>query len=85
MEVLALSLLSTFPTINSGGWEEVKMKKKLINVALPIIGSLSVLIFCVTAAASIADPPFITSQPFSEPINMILLGLGMIGFGKAMR
>ena len=61
------------------------MKKKHFKLVLPVIGSFSVLIFGVSAAASIVNAPLIASSSYSEPINMMLIGLGFIGLGKAMR
>lgn len=61
------------------------MKKELIRLILPVVGVFSVLISGVNAAASIADAPSILPLANAEPFNMMLIGLGFIGFGKAMR
>lgn len=59
--------------------------KKVIRYILPVTGLISVLIFCVSATAGIADGPSIVSQSFSEPINMVLIGIGLIGFASFIK
>ena len=61
------------------------MMKKIIRSILPIIGLFSVLLFCVSATAGIADASGIVTQTFSEPINMLLIGVGLIGFGSFIK
>ena len=59
--------------------------KKVLRYILPVTGLLSVLIFCVSATAGIADTPSIVAESFSEPINMLLIGIGLIGFGSFIK
>ena len=59
--------------------------KKIVRYILPVTGLLSVLVFCVSATAGIADNNTIVSSSFSEPINMLLIGLGLIGFGSFIK
>jgi hypothetical protein len=60
------------------------MKKALRNI-LPAIGMLSILMFCVSATAGFAASHAFVSQTFSEPINILLIGFGLIGFGNFIR
>ena len=59
--------------------------KKALRYILSTIGLLSVLVFCVSATASITDAQNFITPSFSEPFKMLLLGLGLIGFGTLMK
>lgn len=59
--------------------------KKIMRYFILFAGLLSVVIFCVSATASIASAPAIVKQTLSEPINMLLIGFGLIGFGSIMK
>ena len=59
--------------------------KKLVRYIILVAGLLSVVIFCVSATASISAAPAIVRQTLSEPINMLLIGLGLIGFGSLIK
>lgn len=59
--------------------------KKVLRYILPTVGLLAVLLFCVSATASIAYSPVLVKQSFSEPINLLLIGFGLIGFGSYIK
>lgn len=59
--------------------------KKVLRYMIPTAGLLCVVLFCVSATASIASAPAIVKQTFSEPINMLLIGFGLIGFGSFIK
>ena len=59
--------------------------KKMLRYILPVTGLLSILVFCVSATAGFADNNTIGTSSFSEPINMLLIGLGLIGFGSFIK
>ncbi len=59
--------------------------KKVLKYIISIAGLMSVVLFCVSATASIATAPASASQAFSEPINMLLAGFGLIGFGSLIK
>jgi hypothetical protein len=46
---------------------------------------LAVVLFCVSAAASIGDIQSMDTKTFSEPINLLLIGVGLIGFGSVVK
>ena len=59
--------------------------KKIRRLILQILGVVSVLLFCVSATAGIAETPEIFNRSFSEPINMLLIGFALIGFGSLVK
>jgi hypothetical protein len=56
------------------------MRKSLYSLYY-IVCLGSILLFCVSATASIANGPEIVDKAVSEPLNMLLLGVGLIGLG----
>jgi hypothetical protein len=59
--------------------------KRVFRYILPVTGLLAVILFCVSATAGIADSPYLVTQSFSEPINMVLLGIGLIGLASFIK
>lgn len=59
--------------------------KKVVKYILPILVVTSVLLFCVSATASIASDPRIIGRSLSEPINLLLLGFGLFNMGCFIR
>lgn len=59
--------------------------RKLLRLILPTIGLFSVLIYGVSAAAGISNAADVVSATFSEPVNMLLVGIGLIGFGSFIK
>ena len=59
--------------------------KKALKYILSILGLTSVLLFCVSATAGITTAPSMVSQTMSEPMNMLLLGVGLIGLGSFIK
>ena len=53
-----------------------------IRLLFQISGILAVVLFCVSAAANIGDVQSMDTKTFSEPINLLLIGVGLIGFGS---
>ena len=60
--------------------EERIMRKSLLSL-LYICCLGSMLLFCVSATASITNAPDIVGKTVSEPLNMLFLGVGLIGLG----
>ena len=58
--------------------------KKALRYILSTVGLLSVLVFCVSATAPITNGLSSIAPTFPEPVKMLLLGLGFIGFGALM-
>ena len=56
--------------------------KKLLHIYLPLIGILFVMLFCVSAAASIVPVPEIIKQTFYKPMNLFVIGFVLIGIGN---
>jgi len=85
--LLALQLLKRWQaSINSvvSSARRIRMKKTLRYI-LFTTGMVSVLFFCVSATAAISNTQTIVTHSFSEPINLILLGFGLIGFGSFIK
>ena len=59
--------------------------KNAFKYTLSLMGLASVLMFCVSATASITSAANVVNQTFSEPMNMLLLGLGLIGLGSYIK
>jgi len=59
--------------------------KNTLRYILSTFGLVSVLLFCVSATAAITDAQTLMKHSFSEPINMMLLGFGLIGFGTFLK
>jgi len=59
--------------------------KKVLLYSLVLVGLPFVALYCVSTAASIASAPPIVKQTFTEPINMLLVGFGLIGFGSFIK
>ena len=62
----------------------IRMKKALRYI-LFTAGMVSVLFFCVSATAAISSTQTMVNHSFSEPINLIVLGFGLIGFGSFIK
>ncbi len=60
--------------------EERTMRKSLLSLFY-IFCLGSTLLFGVSATANIANGPEIVEKGMSEPLNMLLLGVGLIGLG----
>jgi hypothetical protein len=52
---------------------------------LQAIGLISVILFCVNAAAGISDTNAADNKSLSEPINMLLVGMGLIGLASFLK
>jgi hypothetical protein len=83
LALLLLKEVSDFKVSTPGGGG-IEMKKTL-RYFIPVAGLLCVALFGVSATASIASAPAIVNQTFSEPINMLLIGIGLIGFGSFIK
>lgn len=59
--------------------------KKMLRFTILGLGPLSVLIFCVSATASIAGATTVASETVSEPLSLLLVGVGLIGFSSFIR
>jgi hypothetical protein len=59
--------------------------KRLIRYTILVAGLLSIVLFSLSATASIASAPAMVKQTFSEPINLLLIGFGLIGFGSLIK
>jgi len=59
--------------------------KKIVRYIILTLGIMFVVLFCVSATASIAAAPDIERQTFSEPINLLLIGFGLIGCGGLIK
>jgi len=59
--------------------------KKTLRYILSIVGLASVLIFCVSATAAITDTQSVLGHTYSEPLTMLLLGFGLMGFGTFLK
>jgi hypothetical protein len=59
--------------------------KKALQYSLTTVGLLSVLVFCVSASASIADTAGNIAPSFFEPSKRLLIGLGLIGFSALIK
>jgi hypothetical protein len=49
---------------------------------LYIFGIASILLFCVNATTGITYATHSAGKLFSEPLNMVLFGIGLIGIGS---
>lgn len=59
--------------------------KKTFRLVLQLSGIVAVVLFCVSAAAGIGTPHESVKRAFSEPVNLLLLGTAMIGFGSFVK
>lgn len=59
--------------------------KRTLQYVLYVIGLVSVLVFCVSATVAITDSKNFLGNSFTEPFTMLLLGLGMVGFGTFLK
>ena len=62
----------------------IDMRVAFKNV-LYIFGIASILLFCVNATAGITYATDSASKLFSEPLNMVLFGIGLIGIGSLVK
>lgn len=59
--------------------------KKVLRYIIPVIGLASILLFGVSATAGISGASIMVKESFSEPLNLLLIGFGLIGFGTFIR
>lgn len=59
--------------------------RKILRYAVPVTGMLFILLFCISAAASITDAPAIITVSVGGPVKMLLIGVGFIGFSNFIR
>ena len=59
--------------------------KNAIKYIVAFFGLICILIFCVGATAAFSGPQTTIRSFFPEPINMLLLGIGLIGFGSFIK
>jgi energy-converting hydrogenase Eha subunit E len=59
--------------------------KKVLRYTLVFIGLPLIVLCCVSATAGIASAPPIVKQTFTEPLNMLLVGCALIGFGSFIK
>ena len=59
--------------------------KKVLRYTLAFVGIPLIVLCCVSATASIASAPPIVKQTLTEPLNMLLVGFGLIGFGSFIK
>jgi len=56
--------------------------KAVFKHILYVFGIASILLFCVSATAGITYATDTVGMSFSEPLNMVLFGIGLIGIGS---
>jgi LPXTG-motif cell wall-anchored protein len=59
--------------------------KKNLKFTIPVFGLILVMIFCLSAPASIAPVPQVANWFLSEPINLLFLGIALIGFSGLIK
>ncbi|RJQ65924.1 MAG: hypothetical protein C4519_26700 [Desulfobacteraceae bacterium] len=59
--------------------------EKVLRYILPALGMLSILIFSVSATANFRDSGSFVNETFSEPINILLIGFGLIGLSSFIK
>ena len=59
--------------------------KKSVRYTLPIIVLAMVVLFCVSSTAAVINTQTVSGHSYSEPINVMLLGLGLLGVGTFMK
>lgn len=60
----------------------MKKKRRLI---LFLVGLFCVLLFYVSASAGITGSSALIKQTLSEPMNLMLIGVGLLGFGGYLK
>jgi len=65
--------------------KEREVMHKFIHYLIPASGTVSILLFCVSATASFADARTLVGDSFSEPFNMLLIGFGLIGAARFLK
>lgn len=60
------------------------MKKKS-RLILFTVGLICGLLFYVTASAGITGSSALIKQSLSEPMNLMLIGVGFVGFGSYLK
>jgi hypothetical protein len=59
--------------------------KKGLRYTLSTVCLILISLFCVGSSSAISDTQLITIYNISEPVNMLLLGIGLIGIGTFMK
>ena len=59
--------------------------KNAIKYVLSISGLICIVIFCVNATSAVSSHQTTVRSFFPEPINLLLLGVGLIGFGTLIK
>jgi hypothetical protein len=59
--------------------------KKGLRYTLSTVCLILISFFCVGSSSAISDTQLITIYNISEPVNMLLLGIGLIGIGTFMK
>lgn len=59
--------------------------KKTFKMVLLTSSVSAVILLCVSAAAGIVDTQPMAQRAFSEPISLLLFGVGLMGFGSVVK
>ena len=59
--------------------------KKINTLLLSIFAVLVVLILGVNSLANVPGEPALTNSSFSEPLNILFIGFGLIAFGTILK
>ncbi|MCJ8502131.1 PEP-CTERM sorting domain-containing protein [Desulfatitalea alkaliphila] len=59
--------------------------KKTFKFVLLTSSVAAVVLLCVSAAAGIGDTQPMAARAFSEPMSLLLFGVGLIGFGSVVK
>ena len=59
--------------------------KKTFKYTLFTISLTSILMVCVSVTASIADTASVVRHTLSEPLNILLFGVALIGLGSYIK
>ena len=59
--------------------------KKGLRYTISTVCLILISLFCVGSSSAITDTQLITMNSVSEPVNMLLLGIGLIGVGTFMK
>ena len=81
---LASPLLSSVQALERLFTREEDMKV-ILRFILPLSGLVAVLIFGVSATASISNAADVVNTTISEPVSMLIIGVGLIGFGSYIK
>jgi hypothetical protein len=59
--------------------------KKGLRYTISTVSLIFISLFCVGSSSAITDTHLIAVSSISEPVNMLLLGIGLIGVGTFMK